>query len=234
MNLPGFVRHIVLHFECAVEDSVRTFAHGLGVHARVLDAGAGESRHARLFSDHRYTAIDLAVGDPAWNYAGLDAICDLSAIPFADGSFDAAINIVTLEHVREPAVVLGEIARTLRSGASLLLVVPFEWEVHQEPHDYFRFTRHGLDYLLDRAGFVEREIHPVGGYFRLLSRRLYSGIQFFMSGWRWAVFPVALLALGPLALAAPLFDGLDNKKTFTLGYICIARCGRLQEQGTDG
>ena len=223
MKLRGLPRRLVLHFECAIEDSVRSFADGLASDARVLDAGAGESRHAPLFSGQRYTAVDMAVGDAQWNYAGLDAICDLSAIPFATGSFDAAINIVTLEHVREPADALREIARTLRSGAPILLVVPFEWEVHQEPQDYFRFTRYGLDYLLGRAGFVHREICPVGGYFRLLSRRLFSGIQMFMSGWRWLAFPIVALALAPLALAAPLLDGLDKKKAFTLGYICTAR-----------
>ena len=232
MKLQGVPRRLVLHFECAIEDSVRAFANGLERQARVLDAGAGECQYAHWFSGQRYTAIDLAVGDSAWNYSGLDAICDLTAISLADGCFDAAINIVTLEHVREPARALREIARTLRPGAPLLLVVPFEWEVHQEPQDYFRFTRYGLDYLLRRAGFAHREIRPVGGYFRLLSRRLYSGIQFFMSGWRWVGFPIVALALAPLALAAPLLDGLDKKKAFTLGYICIARRGLTDDLGS--
>jgi SAM-dependent methyltransferase len=215
----------VLHFECAIEDAVRNFAAGLEDQARVLDAGAGQSQYAGWFSRQRYTAIDLASGDAAWDYSGLDAICDLAALPFADGCFDAAINIVTLEHVREPAAALREIARTLKPGAPLLLAVPFEWEVHQEPHDYFRFTRYGLDYLLQGAGFEHLEIHPAGSYFRLLSRRLFSGIQFFMSGWRWVFFPVAVLVLGLPAFAAPLFDRLDKTRAFTLGYICIARRG---------
>lgn len=223
MRVPPVLRRRVLHFECAIEDAVRNFAQGLEDHARVLDAGAGESQYAKWFSRQRYTAIDLATGDPGWDYSGLDAICDLAAFPFTDCSFDAVINIVTLEHVREPATVLREIARILRPGASLLLAVPFEWEVHQEPHDYFRFTCHGIEYLLRDAGFEHPEIHPVGGYFRLLSRRLLNGLQFFMSGWRWVLFPAAAVILGPLAFAVPWFDGLDKSRAFTLGYICISR-----------
>ena len=35
----------------------------------------------------------------------------------------------------------------------LLIAAPHEWEVHQAPHDYFRYTRYGLAYLLEQAGF---------------------------------------------------------------------------------
>ena len=48
--------------------------------ARLLDAGSGEGRFRSLFEHTRYTGVDLAVGDQAWNYAGLDAVSDLSLI----------------------------------------------------------------------------------------------------------------------------------------------------------
>ncbi len=223
MKAPGFVRRQVLHFECAIEEAVRQFSEGLGDGAFVLDAGAGESQYAKWFSRQRYFAVDLATGDAAWDYSRLEAICDLAALPFTDASFDAAMNIVTLEHVREPAAALREIARVLKPGAPLLLVTPFEWEEHQQPHDYFRYTRYGLDYLLGKAGFEPAEIRPVGGYFRLLSRRLMNGIRFCTRGRRWVLFPPAALVFGPPALLLPVLDGLDRKKAFTLGYVTVAR-----------
>src|SRR5512139_720239 len=58
--------------------------------ARVLDAGAGEGRFKHFFAHARYTGIDMAVGDAAWNYAGLDALGDLSRLPFRDNAFDVA------------------------------------------------------------------------------------------------------------------------------------------------
>jgi SAM-dependent methyltransferase len=222
-RLPGWLSRYVLHFEAAIEDAVAGFAANLPPGARVLDAGAGELRHARYFSRQRYCGVDLAVGDRAWDYSRLDAIADLTSLPFASGCFDAAINIVTLEHVREPASVLCEIARTLAPAARLLAIVPHEWEVHQAPHDYFRYTRHGMAYLLERAGLVEVEILPVGGYFRLLSRRLLNGLQFFSGGLRWLGFIPAALLLVPPALLIPSLDFLDRDRNFTLGYICIAR-----------
>jgi SAM-dependent methyltransferase len=109
------------------------------------------------------------VGDATWNYSELDVVAELSALPFRDGAFDASLNVVTLEHIREPACALREIARTLAPGAKLLLVAPHEWEEHQQPHDYYRYTRYGLEYLLRQAGFEPLEIRPAGGFFRLLS-----------------------------------------------------------------
>ncbi len=222
-RLPPFLRRHVLHFEAAIEDRVAAFASALPAGARVLDAGAGEGRYARFFTQQRYCGVDLAVGDARWNYRGLDAVADLMALPFPAGCFEAAVHLVTLEHVKEPACALREIARTLAPAGVLLLAAPHEWEVHQAPHDYFRYTRHGLAYLLGAAGFAAVEIRPVGGYFRLLSRRLLNGLQFFSGGLRWLLFLPAAVLLVPPALVLPFLDFLDRDKNFTLGYICTAR-----------
>jgi SAM-dependent methyltransferase len=188
----------------------------------VLDAGAGESRYAAHFSRQRYFGVDLGVGDAAWDYTRLDAIADLTALPFRGETFDAAIHIVTIEHLPEPACALAEMARTLAPGARLLIAAPHEWEVHQAPHDYYRYTRHGLAYLLEKAGFEVCEIRPAGGYFRLLARRLLNGLQFFTGGVRWLFFVPAAILLVPPALILPFFDFLDRDRNFTLGYICVA------------
>lgn len=222
-RLPRWVSRRVLHFEAAIEDAVANFASSLPPGARILDAGAGEARHARYFTRQRYCGVDLAVGDRTWNYNRLDAVADLTRLPFRSGCFDAAIHIVTLEHVREPAAVLCEMARTLAPAAPLLAIVPHEWEVHQSPHDYFRFTRHGMAYLLERAGMREIQILPVGGYFRLLARRLLNGLQFFTGGIRWLGFIPAAVLLVPPALLIPYLDFLDRDRNFTLGYICTAK-----------
>lgn len=218
-RLPGFLYRHILHFEASIDDAVNRFAATLAPGARILDAGAGECRFQPLFARQRYTGIDLAVGDSTWNYGRLDALADLARLPFPDSTFDACINIVTLEHLAEPARALGEVARVLKPGATLLLVAPLEWEVHQAPHDYFRYTRHGLDYLLTRAGFDGLRIEPVGGYFRLLSRRLWNGLKFFPA----IAMPFAALLIAPPALLLPWLDGLDRNRDFTLGYICTCQ-----------
>jgi SAM-dependent methyltransferase len=217
--MPRTLQSYVLHFEAAIEAAVREFAASLPPKTRVLDAGAGEGQYAELFRAHRYFGVDLGIGDKEWSYQELDAVADLRALPFGSDTFDACVNVVTLEHVPEPTRVIGELYRTLKPGGRLLLITPHEWEEHQQPHDYFRYTQYGLAYMLGRCGFEVIAINPVGGFFRLLARRLLNGIQFFPG-------PVAILAacvFVPPALVLPMLDRLDTRKNFTLGHICTVR-----------
>jgi SAM-dependent methyltransferase len=225
-RLPRPLRRHILHFEGEIEDAVAAFAGALQDGARVLDAGAGEGQYRRHFARHKYCGVDLAVGDRSWDYSRLDALADLGALPFRAAAFDAAIHIVTIEHLREPGRALAEMARTLAPGAPLLIAAPHEWEVHQAPHDYFRYTRYGLAYLLEKAGFEVCEMRASGGYFRLLARRLLNGLQFFTGGVRWLCFIPAAILLVPPALVLPLLDSLDRDRNFTVGYICLARTRR--------
>jgi SAM-dependent methyltransferase len=218
-RLPGWLQRHILHFESEIEAAVSEFARSLPPAARVLDAGAGECQYSGYFEAHRYTALDLGIGDSTWSYGRLHAIGDLLALPFAAGTFDGALNVVTLEHVTDPAKVVNELYRCLLPGGRLLLITPMEWEEHQQPHDFFRYTRFGLEHLTRRAGFVDVRIEPVGGFFRLLSRRLMNSVQFFPG--LSAVLPV--VCFGPLALMLPLLDPLDKRRDFTLGHICWAR-----------
>jgi SAM-dependent methyltransferase len=217
--MPEWLRRYVQHFEASIEDAVLAFSESLKPDSRVLDAGAGEGNYKAHFAKHRYCGLDLGIGDTAWDYSRLDVLGDLAHLPFEDGVFDACLNVVTLEHVREPAQVVCELARVLRPGGRLLLIAPHEWEEHQQPHDYYRYTRYGLEYLLERAGFSEISIQPVGGFFRLLSRRMFNALQF---------FPGPLIIVGailfiPPALLLPIFEPLDRRRTFTLGFVCSAR-----------
>ncbi len=222
-RLPRRLHRLILRFEAMIEDRVTGFARSLPAGTRVLDAGAGECRYAREFSHCRYVAVDLAVGDADWDYSRLDGVADLARLPFRDGSFGAAINIVVLEHVRDPGAVLEELRRVMAPGARLLLAAPQEWGVHQAPHDYFRYTRPGLQWLLERAGFGDIEIEAGGGFFTLLGRRLLDSILYFQGGWRWLLFLPAAAVCGVLGVLLPMLDFLDPTRNTTLGYVCTAR-----------
>ena len=127
--MPRPLRRYVQHFEARIEDAVEAFAARVNPRARVLDAGAGEGNYKHHFDGRiRYCGLDLAVGDAAWNYSRLDVVGDLMHLPFRDATFDACLNVVTLEHVPEPGRVVQELARTLAPGGRLLLIAPHEWE----------------------------------------------------------------------------------------------------------
>lgn len=196
----------------------------------VLDAGAGESRFRHEFHRSRYVGIDLGSGDPGWSYADLDAISNLDWLPLKSGSVEAVINTQVLEHVPEPKKVLEEFARVLRKGGSLYLTVPQGWPEHQQPLDFYRFTRFSLQRLLSEAGFSRYEIRPMGGYFHYLGHRLtFVPKVLFQSRKgvaRALLLPLELAALSLCCVLGPLvcyyLDRFDTKKEFTLLYRCEA------------
>ena len=207
-------------FEHSIEVFVRAVASEMPAGQLVLDAGAGECRFKSLFSHAGYVGIDFAQGDPAWNYSQLDVIGRLEQLPFPDASFDHVLSIVVLEHTPEPARVIEEFARVLKRGGMVHMVVPHMWEEHQKPFDFFRFTSGGIRYLLQTSGIRIRKIHPVGGFFWQLGRRLMGVLAYTQSGWRWLLFPVFAPVFGLiLPLCCYYLDTLDEDRAYTLGFI---------------
>jgi hypothetical protein len=101
------------------------------------------------------------------------------------------------------------------------VVVPHMWEEHQRPNDFFRFTSNGMRYLFQSSGIRIRSIHPVGGFFWQLGRRLMGVLAFTQKGWRWILFPILAPIFGLLLpLCCYYLDFLDEDRAYTLGYIC--------------
>lgn len=66
---------------------------------------------------------------------------------FPDGEFDVIFLMEVLEHVQNPFQAANEIFRTLRSGGVLIGSTPFILGIHDAPHDYYRYTKYGLEYI---------------------------------------------------------------------------------------
>jgi len=80
---------------------------------------------------------------------------------------DTVLSLSVLTYLPEPGRLIAEAHRVLKPGGTLLLEFTQMVPLHDEPHDYFRFTRYGAAHLLERAGFEPLEYIPIGG---LMSR----------------------------------------------------------------
>jgi hypothetical protein len=111
----------------------------------------------------------------------------------------------------------------VRPGGRLYLVAPQSWRLHQAPQDFLRFTRYGLDHLLEAAGFAVTEVRPLGGAFWNLGLRSI----YLLTHFKGRAFPVALLLAPLLGFLVPLLcyylDHLDRDREDTLGYAVVAR-----------
>jgi SAM-dependent methyltransferase len=85
-----------------------------------------------------------------------------------------------MEHVPEPSQFLGEIYRVLKPGGVVIMTTPFLVPLHEEPHDYYRYTRHAIQYLLTKSGFKNIEIEPFGEYFAV---SIAFGVQIQLKFW---------------------------------------------------
>jgi len=148
----------------------------------VYDLGCGEMPYREWvlqFAD-RYVGVDWS---DTLHELKADIIADLNdRLPIEDRVADSVISFSVLEHLREPETMLNEAYRLLKPGGAIVLQVPFMWWVHEAPHDYFRFTRYGLEHLFRKAGFVEVEIIANTGFwvmwvtkFNYQTRRLIRG-----------------------------------------------------------
>ena len=145
------------------------------IQGEVLDIGAGPfDRYSDLFTSTRYVRMETQPSP------GIDIVGSAEAIPCPDGSFDAVVCTQVLEHVPHPHRVIAEIARVLRPGGHCLMTVPQSGELHELPHDYFRYTRFGVESLFRDKEMKLLDVDRRGGFWVLT---LHTGIRYLTERW---------------------------------------------------
>ena len=140
-------------------DEILKFSNSVEASSIVVDVGAGQCELEMFFQDSNYIGIDLAVGDDNWDFSKLSVFGDVQQLPFESSFADAALNIWVMEHIPNPQSMVDEMYRILKPGGKVFLVVPFALHEHQQPYDYYRYTRFGVKHLFDTAGFTNVNVY---------------------------------------------------------------------------
>lgn len=135
-----------------------------------IDLGCGDLQNKPLLEKYvdQYDSIDIDKRSDNITYVG--DIQNMDVIP--DEVYDSAFCFSVLEHVPEPGDALREAYRILKPGGKLMLAVPHISRLHEEPHDYYRFTKYGLKHLLEKTGFDILELRPSGGLFSFVGHQV--------------------------------------------------------------
>ena len=153
----------------SILDHMLRVADELAPGSHVLDVGAGEQPYRELFSHVDYVTSDWANSVHPGAHQ-VDIVAPADDLPVEDGSFDAVINTQVLEHVPEPGKVLAELFRVLRPGGRAYITLPLAWELHEEPYDFYRYTRYGISHLLREAGFEDIDVKPRNDCFTTIAQ----------------------------------------------------------------
>jgi SAM-dependent methyltransferase len=124
-----------------------------------------------------------------------------------------------LEHLPTYDLAFSEINRILKKGGYLIGSVPFLYQVHGAPNDYFRFTKDSLNYNLINNKFKNIKIIPLGyGPFVASSSLIHPYIKFipFFS-------QIILLIACILDSFIQIFVKTKLNEIFPIGYFFIAK-----------
>jgi SAM-dependent methyltransferase len=192
----------------------------------LLDLGCGNKPYESLYNPLTSSQIGCDIIQSDKNR--VDVICPVTELPFQNDQFDTVFCTQVLEHVFEHDKMMGEVARVLRPGGHLILTVPFAWELHEEPYDFFRYTKHALKQLFENSGFEIDYIRPNGGkwaaIYQLRNNMMYDSFKkhrTFKNKLKKILFNE--LRLTQLRnLYAVWLDKKYRDEVFTLNYIVVA------------
>lgn len=132
----------------------------------VLDVGCGDRwAESILPPSSRYVGLDYPP-TVSKGYAGKpDVFGDGQHLPFAHSSFDSVVLMDVMEHLPIPEMAMTEAWRVLKPGGIIIMQVPYLYPLHDEPHDFQRWTVHGLNALFESHQFKIRQMtrhgHPL-------------------------------------------------------------------------
>ncbi len=139
---------------------------------RLLDLGCGVKPFQPIYDKKVKESFGIEVETTLHDQSRVDKFYDGRNIPFSDASFDVVFSTEVMEHVPDPNHFLSEIHRVLKKDGIAILTVPFFVPLHEQPHDYYRYTSFGLEHLVKTNGFAMKKMEVFGDYIAVITSLL--------------------------------------------------------------
>jgi SAM-dependent methyltransferase len=112
------------------------------------DIGYGEKPYENITSPYVSEHVGLDHENSLHNKPKIDLSETAYDTPIKKGYFDTVLCTAVLEHLEEPDKAIKEANRILKSGGYAIYSVPLFWYLHEEPRDFYRYTKYGLKYFI--------------------------------------------------------------------------------------
>lgn len=201
----------------------------------LLDVGCGNQDFADILGK-KYIGLDYPATRSIHHSVPPAIYGDGYNIPIKSASVQSVALLQVLEHLSEPSRVISEIYRVLEPGGYLLLTAPMISQIHGEPYDFYRYTKYGITYLLQKSGFEIVEVLENGSFYALmgLMSNIYLFHHFFEVDRRYFVkvilgmlkvlfTPFVLLTIVLINILCVILDITHRDHAFTSNYTFIAK-----------
>ena len=141
---------------------------------RLVDLGCGTKPYEPLFAPYitEYVGVDFKDASSLHYGAATraDVYADCTDTKLAAASFDTLLSTEVMEHIYDTHAYIQECGRLLKKGGTGIFTVPFVWQTHADPFDYYRFTKYSIKKLFEQHGFASIQIEPLGGAYATLAQ----------------------------------------------------------------
>ena len=143
-------------FGQALLKAIESYAKG-----RLLDIGCGNKPYESWFNGRitEYVGCDIVQSSAK----KVDVLCEANKIPLTDECFDTVFSTQVIEHVEDYQGMINEAFRLLKPDGVAIVSGPMYWYLHEEPYDFYRFTKHGFKHIFENSGFEIINIKENGG-----------------------------------------------------------------------
>ena len=131
----------------------------------LLDCGCGDVPYYEIYRDKISDVYCIDWENSLHKNPYVDQYVDLNkTFPRESNSFDTVLAADVLEHIYNPMLFMNEVARVVKHGGKVLIMVPYYYWVHEAPHDYYRYTEYALRKFCDENKLNVVYLQPYGGY----------------------------------------------------------------------
>lgn len=140
----------------------------------MIDVGCGSKPYQPIFQPYVDTYFGVDYPPTATvNYGEktkADLFVDCTDTKLEANSYDTILSTQVIEHIYDTKKYVAECYRILKKGGIGIFTIPFLWQCHAEPFDYYRFTKYAIERHFREQAFEILELRPLEGAYAAIAQ----------------------------------------------------------------